>query len=223
MAFFAKFTERAQRALIAAQKEAVSMHRGYVGTEHLLLGIMRDPGKAGAVLNGISIDDVRAAVIQMVGVGEDEVTMKNLTYAPRTRRVLEQSAKEARDLKQDYVDTEHLLLALLFERGGVAAQALMRLGLNLNEARTALIQACGGEKSEPDEQSDTPMIDEYSRDLTEIARNNGLDPVIGRPTEIERLMQILGRRRKSCHTARQQQENQYQAQKSCFFHHITSA
>ena len=198
MAFFAKFTDRAQRALIAAQREAASMHRNYVGTEHLLLGIMRDPGRAGAVLNGISIDDVRATVIQMVGVGEDEVSPQiNLTYAPRTRKVLEQSAKEARDLKQNYVDTEHLLLALLFERGGVAAQALMRLGVNLNEARNALIQACGGEQAEPDQHTDTPTLDAYGRDLTQIAADKGLDVVVGRQTEIQRIMQILCRRRKN--------------------------
>ena len=121
MAFFARFTERAQRALLAAQKEAVAMHRNYVGTEHLLLGVMRDPGKAAAVLNAISIDDVRAVVLEMVGEGDEPGNLGSMSYAPRTKKVLEQSAKEARDLGQNYVGTEHLLLALLFEREGVAA------------------------------------------------------------------------------------------------------
>ena len=143
MAFFARFTERAQRALLAAQKEAASMRRNYVGTEHLLLGIMRDPGKAGVILNAVSLDEVRAVILQMVGEGDENVNTKTMSYAPRTKKVLEQSAKEARALKQNYVGTEHLLLALMFEREGVAAQALMRLGMNLTKAREDLLRACG--------------------------------------------------------------------------------
>ena len=198
MAFFARFTERAQRALLAAQKEAASMRRSYVGTEHLLLGIMLDPGRAGVILNAVSIDAVRAVVLQMVGEGDETSAPKSMSYAPRTKKVLEQSAKEARDLGQNYVGTEHLLLALLFEREGVAAQALIRLGMNLNEARDELLRACGSEKpDEEQENSTTPTIDQYARDLTRCARNGELDPVIGRATEIERIMQILCRRRKN--------------------------
>ncbi|MBR4443761.1 MAG: ATP-dependent Clp protease ATP-binding subunit [Clostridia bacterium] len=198
MAFFARFTERAQRALLAAQKEAASMRRSYVGTEHLLLGIMRDPGRAGVILNAVSIDAVRSVVLQMVGEGDETGSPKSMSYAPRTKKVLEQSAKEARDLGQNYVGTEHLLLALLFEREGVAAQALIRLGMNLNEAREELLRACGSEKpDEEQENSTTPTIDQYARDLTRCAKNGELDPVIGRATEIERIMQILCRRRKN--------------------------
>jgi len=199
MAFFARFTERAQRALLAAQKEAAAMHRNYVGTEHLLLGIMRDPGKAGTILNAVSIEQVRAVIMQMVGEGEDTANAKTMSYAPRTKKVLEQSAKEARDLGQNYVGTEHLLLALLFEREGVAAQALLRLGMNLNEAREALLRACGAGESgnEAQEPSTTPTIDQYARDLTRCAERGELDPVIGRAAEIERIMQILCRRRKN--------------------------
>ncbi|MBR0463811.1 MAG: ATP-dependent Clp protease ATP-binding subunit [Clostridia bacterium] len=196
MAIFSRFSDKAQRALVAAQKEAQSMRRNYVGTEHLLLGLMRDPGRAGAVLNGISIDDVRSTVMQMVGMGED-TPGKTMTYAPRTRKVLEQSAKEARDLNQNYVGTEHLLLAILNERECVATQALMRLGLNPADARAALIQACGGQTEADAPESETPSIDQYSRDLTKMARENRLDPVVGRKTEIERIMQILCRRRKN--------------------------
>ena len=135
MAFFARFTERAQRALVAAQKEAAAMHRNYVGTEHLLLGIMRDPGKAALILNAVSEEELRATIVQMVGEGDEQTAAKSMSYAPRTKKVLEQSAREARDLGQNYVGTEHLLLALLFEREGVAAQALMRLGIDLARAR----------------------------------------------------------------------------------------
>ncbi len=199
MAFFARFTERAQRALLAAQKEAASMHRSYVGTEHLLLGIMRDPGKAGVVLSQLDIDAVRNAVLQMVGEGDDTVSIKTMSYAPRTKKVLEQSAREARELKQNYVGTEHLLLALMFEREGVAAQALMKLGMNLTRAREELLHACGGEEKEAPKQdnSTTPTVDQYARDLTQAARNGELDPVIGRLAEIERIVQILSRRRKN--------------------------
>ncbi len=198
MAFFARFTERAQRALLAAQKEAAAMHRNYVGTEHLLLGIMRDPGKAGLILNAVSEEALRATIVQMVGEGDEQTAGKTMSYAPRTKKVLEQSAREARDLGQNYVGTEHLLLALLFEREGVAAQALMRLGLDLAQARAQLLQACGGEKdSAAPKESSTPTIDQYARDLTECAKNGELDPIVGRSVEIERIMQILCRRRKN--------------------------
>ena len=200
MAFFARFSERAQRALLAAQKEATDMRRNYVGTEHLLLGIMHDPGKAGLILGKLDIDRVRQTILQMVGMGEVATNIKTMSYAPRTKKVLEQSAREARDLKQNYVGTEHLLLALMFEREGVAAQALMKLGLNLSQARKELIEACGGmekEEANAKEGSATPTIDQYARDLTQAARSGELDPVIGRVNEIERIVQILSRRRKN--------------------------
>ncbi len=199
MAFFARFTERAQRALVAAQKEAAAMHRNYVGTEHLLLGIMRDPGKAALILNAISEEELRATIVQMVGEGDGQTAVRSMSYAPRTKKVLEQSAREARDLGQNYVGTEHLLLALLFEREGVAAQALMRLGVDLAQARTRLLQACGADEKDgaTPKESTTPTIDQYARDLTECAKNGELDPVVGRSVEIERIMQILCRRRKN--------------------------
>ncbi len=204
MAFFARFTERAQRALLAAQKEAAAMHRTYVGTEHLLLGILRDPGKAGLIIGKFDIDTVRRTIIQMVGEGDDTVNPKTMSYAPRTKKVLEQSAREARDLKQNYVGTEHLLLALMFEREGVAAQALTKMGLDLTAARRELIQICGGKveeenvgKNRKENEPDTPTIDQYARDLTKAARAGELDPVIGRVNEIERIIQILSRRRKN--------------------------
>lgn len=199
MAFFARFTERAQRALLAAQKEAAAMHRNYVGTEHLLLGIMHDPGKAGVVLSKIEISAVRETILQMVGEGDEVANVKTMSYAPRTKKVMEQSAREARALKQNYVGTEHLLLALMFEREGVAAQALMKLGMNLTRAREELLRACGMEESAAEEAASggTPTIDQYARDLTRAAKEGELDPVIGRMNEIERIVQILSRRRKN--------------------------
>ncbi len=202
MAFFARFTERAQRALLAAQKEAAAMHRNYVGTEHLLLGIMRDPGKAGIILSKIDIDKMRQIIVQMVGMGDENIAVKSMSYAPRTKKVLEQSAREARDMKQNYVGTEHLLLALMFEREGVAAQALMKAGIELSKAREELMNACGGKDADTntpfkEQHSSTPTIDQYARDLTQAARAGELDPVIGRVNEIERIVQILSRRRKN--------------------------
>ena len=143
MEFISRFTERAQRALLSAQKEAAAMHRSAVGTEHLLLGVLRDPGPVGSVFKELSIDEVRRTVLSMVGEGEESGAVRSMTYLPRTKKVLEQSAKEARDLGQSYVGTEHLLLALMREREGVAAQALLRMGVNLNQAREDLLRACG--------------------------------------------------------------------------------
>ena len=196
MEFISRFSERAQRALLAAQKEAAAMHRSAVGTEHLLLGILRDPGTAGTVLKDLSIDEVRKTVLQMVGEGEEAASVRSMSYLPRTKKVLEQSAREARDLGQGFVGTEHLLLALMREREGVAAQALLRMGVNLNQAREELIRACKSGDSAAGE-SATPTIDQYARDLNQAARSGELDPVIGRSKEIERIIQILSRRRKN--------------------------
>ena len=196
MEFISRFTERAQRALLSAQKEAAAMHRSAVGTEHLLLGVLRDPGPAGSVFKELSIDEVRRTVLSMVGEGEESGAVRSMTYLPRTKKVLEQSAKEARDLGQSYVGTEHLLLALMREREGVAAQALLRMGVNLNQTREDLLRACGS-GAQPGGESETPTIDQYARDLNQAARNGELDPVIGRAKEIERIIQILSRRRKN--------------------------
>ena len=196
MEFISRFTERAQRALLSAQKEAAAMHRSAVGTEHLLLGVLRDPGPVGSVFKELSIDEVRRTVLSMVGEGEESGAVRSMTYLPRTKKVLEQSAKEARDLGQSYVGTEHLLLALMREREGVAAQALLRMGVNLNQAREDLLRACGS-GAQPGGENETPTIDQYARDLNQAARNGELDPVIGRAKEIERIIQILSRRRKN--------------------------
>jgi len=144
MAYFAKFTERGQRALLAAQKEAAQLGRTYVGTEHLLLGVLTEPGGASGVLRGITLDAARNEIIQILGRGEDSVQGKQMVYTPRTKKVLEQSVREARELKQNYVSTEHILLALMREREGVAAHVLIKMGVDLSKARDELLRILSG-------------------------------------------------------------------------------
>ena len=203
MAFFSRFTERAQRALLAAQKEAAQLGRAYVGTEHLLLGILNDPGAAAPVLSGITLNQAREELIQLVGKGAELATPKSMSYTPRTKKVLELSAREARDLGNNYVGTEHLLLALMREREGVAAHLLLKMGVDLNKAREELLRAlANGEESgsgaaQKGESGETPTLDKFARDLTAAAQGGELDPVIGRSGEIERIVQILSRRTKN--------------------------
>ena len=202
MAYYAKFTERGQRALLAAQREAAELGRTYVGTEHLLLGVLTEPGGATTVLKGITLEAVREEVLQILGRGGESVEGKQMVYTPRTKKVLEQSVREARELKQNYVSTEHILLALMREREGVAAHVLIKLGLDLSKAREELLRILTGAEDEAGgssnaQASDTPTLNQYSRDLTALARSGELDPVVGRASEIERIVQILSRRRKN--------------------------
>ena len=202
MAMFSRFTERAQRVLVAAQKEAAQMGRNYVGTEHLLLGILTDPGSAAGALEGVTLDAARQEVIQMLGKGDDNSPIRTMVYTPRTKKVLEQSAKEARDLQHNYVGTEHLLLALIHEREGVAATILTKMGKNLQKMREEILRALSGEDGASGEKgqkkgNNTPTLDHFARDLTKAAQNGELDPVIGRTKEIERIVQILSRRTKN--------------------------
>ena len=200
MSFFAKFTERGQRALIAAQNEAKALGRSYVGTEHLLLGVLSDPGAAANVLRGVTLDSARNEILGILGRGSDKPDGKQMVYTPRTKKVIEQCAREARELKQDYVSVEHILLALMREREGVAAHVLIKMGLDLSRAREELLHILNGEDEAPnseEEAKDTPILDQFSRDLTAAARAGELDPVIGREQETERIVQILSRRRKN--------------------------
>ena len=202
MAYYAKFTERGQRALVAAQREAAELGRTYVGTEHLLLGVLTEPGAATPVLRGITLEAVREEILQILGRGDEIADGKQMVYTPRTKKVLEQSVREARELKQNYVSTEHILLALMREREGVAAHVLIKLGMDLSKARDELLriltgaeeEASGGKNSVG---ADTPTLNQYSHDLTALARGGELDPVVGRANEIERIVQILSRRRKN--------------------------
>ena len=201
MAYFAKFTERGQRALIAAQTEAAQLGRAYVGTEHLLLGVLTDPGAAAGILRGVTLDGARNEIIAILGRGTDSIEGKQMVYTPRTKKVIEQSVREARELKQSYVSVEHLLLALMREREGVAAHVLIKMGLDLNKAREELLHILTGTDDSAaqgeGEDQQTPILDQFSRDLTAAARSGELDPVIGREREIERIVQILSRRRKN--------------------------
>ena len=201
MAYFAKFTERGQRALLTAQREAAQLGRTYVGTEHLLLGVLSDPGAASVILKGITLDAAREEIIQILGRGDDDSPVRTMVYTPRTKKVLEQSVREARDLKQNYVGTEHILLALMREREGVAAHVMIKMGMDLSKAREELLRALsGGEENASgtaSQEQDTPALDQFSRDLTKAAQAGELDPVIGRAREIERIVQILSRRTKN--------------------------
>ena len=201
MAYFAKFTERGQRALIAAQTEAAQLGRTYVGTEHLLLGVLTDPGAAAGVLRGVTLEAARNEILSILGRGNESIEGKQMVYTPRTKKVIEQSVREARDLKQNYVSVEHLLLALMREREGVAAHVLIKMGMDLNKAREELLHILTGTDDETaqigGEAAETPLLDQFSRDLTAAARTGELDPVIGREKEIERIVQILSRRRKN--------------------------
>ena len=201
MAYMAKFTERGQRALLAAQQEAARLGRTYVGTEHLLLGVLTEPGGAVPVLKGITLESARNEIIQILGMGDENAQGKQMTLTPRTKKVLEQSTREARELKQNYVSTEHILLALMREREGVAAHVLIKMGLDLSKARDELLHILTGtdEETAPQDSqgADTPTLNQFSHDLTALAKGGELDPVVGRANEIERIVQILSRRRKN--------------------------
>ena len=199
MALNDRFTERGQRAMLMAQHEALNLGRTCVGTEHLLLGVMSDPGAAANVLHGITLDAVRNEIISILGKGTEDTHGKQMVYTPRTRKVLEQAVREANDLKQNAASVEHILLALMREREGVAAHVLIKLGLDLNRARDELLHILTGSDDEASgaEEADTPILNQFSRDLTAAARSGELDPVIGREKEIERIVQILSRRRKN--------------------------
>ena len=204
MAFFGRFTERAQRALIYAQEEARNLGHNYVGTEHLLLGLLKEgEGAAAQVLKGLGIDinTVREQVENLVGKGNYNFT-EGFGYTPRTKRVMELSFYEARNLGHNYVGTEHLLLSLIREGEGVAARILKDSGVDLQYAREQIIKMLKEEGMEAHQplsrkKSETPTLDQYGRDLTDMAAEGKLDPVIGREKEIERVIQILSRRTKN--------------------------
>ncbi|MDI3509194.1 MAG: ATP-dependent Clp protease ATP-binding subunit ClpC, partial [Clostridiales bacterium] len=203
MAFFGRFTEKAQKALIYAQEEARALGHNYVGTEHMLLGLLREEdGIAAKVLRnmGADIENVRQEVVNLVGKGNFNFN-EGFGYTPRTKRVMELSFYEARNLGHNYIGTEHLLLGLLREGEGVAARVLMDLGIDLQRARDEVIKMLKEEGGTPQKgqpkNTNTPNLDQFGRDLTELAREGKLDPVIGREKEIERVIQILSRRTKN--------------------------
>src|SRR5580658_511241 len=221
---YERFTDRARKVMQLANQEAQRFNHEYIGTEHILLGLIKEgSGVAANVLKNLEVDlrKIRLEVEKLVQSGPDMVTMGKLPQTPRAKKVIEYSMEEARNLGHNYVGTEHILLGLLREQEGVAAQVLMNLGLKLEEVREEVLSLLGhgmegaegseragsvgagsgqqsqGGESQRSGKSKTPALDSFGRDLTELARQGKLDPVIGREKEIERTMQILGRRTKN--------------------------
>src|SRR5690242_724492 len=209
MDMFERFTDRARKVMALANQEAQRFNHEYIGTEHILLGLVKEGSGVGAnVLKNLDVDlrKVRMEVEKLVKSGPDMVTMGKLPQTPRAKKVIEYAIEEARNLNHNYVGTEHLLLGLLREHDGVAAQVLMNLNLKLEEVREEVLNLLGAgvETEEPAQEkqgkqgkSKTPALDSFGRDLTELAREGQLDPVIGRKNEIERVIQILCRRQKN--------------------------
>ena len=209
---YERFTDRARKVMQLANQEAQRFNHEYVGTEHVLLGLVKEgSGVAANVLKNLDVDlrKIRVEVEKIVQSGPDMVTMGKLPQTPRAKKVIEYAIEEARNLNHNYVGTEHLLLGLLREQEGVAAQVLMNLNLKLEEVREEVLNLLGhgmdagggGEGGEraaaKGGKSKTPALDSFGRDLTDLARQNKLDPVIGRQNEIERVVQILSRRQKN--------------------------
>ncbi len=209
---FERFTDRARKVMALANQEAQRFNHEYIGTEHILLGLVKEGSGVGAnVLKNLDVDlrKVRLEVEKLVKSGPDMVTMGKLPQTPRAKKVIEYAIEEARSLNHNYVGTEHLLLGLLREQDGVAAQVLMNLGLKLEDVREEVLNLLGagleseeapghgGGESPKKGKSKTPALDSFGRDLTEMAREGKLDPVIGRQREISRVIQILCRRQKN--------------------------
>ena len=215
---YERFTDRARKVMQLANQEAQRFNHEYIGTEHILLGLVKEgSGVAANVLKNLDVDlkKIRMEVEKIVQSGPDMVTIGRLPHTPRAKKVIEYCNEEARNLNHNYVGTEHLLLGLLREQEGVAAQVLMNLGLKLEEVREEVLNLLGHSTPMPPEESSsergssekserpakgkskTPALDSFGRDLTELARQAKLDPVIGRANEIERVIQILSRRTKN--------------------------
>ncbi|WP_275935606.1 Clp protease N-terminal domain-containing protein, partial [Herbidospora yilanensis] len=206
---FERFTDRARRVVVLAQEEARMLNHNYIGTEHILLGLIHEgEGVAAKALEslGISLEGVRQQVEEIIGQGQSAPS-GHIPFTPRAKKVLELSLREALQLGHNYIGTEHILLGLIREGEGVAAQVLVKLGADLNRVRQQVIQllhgyqggkeaaASGGtQESAP---STSLVLDQFGRNLTQAAREGKLDPVIGREKEIERVMQVLSRRTKN--------------------------
>jgi len=206
-----RFTERAQRVILIAQEEAKRLNHDYVGTEHILLGLIAlGEGVAAQVLANLGVDlrRVRSEIEKIVGTGDNVMLLGEIPFTPRAKKVLEYAVEEAQHMGHSYVGTEHLLLGLIREEEGVAARVLENLGLRLEVVREEVLNLLGEGQSQPPQpggqpqaptrtKSKTPTLDEFGRDLTVMAREGKLDPVIGRADEIERMIQILARRQKN--------------------------
>jgi len=199
---FDRFTKRARQVLVLAQDEAQRLNHNYIGTEHLLLGLVREEsGVAARVLKdlGVEPEALRKAVEEMIGRGERKVLGK-IGLTPRTKRVIELAMDEARRLGHHYIGTEHLLLGLAREGEGIAVDVLKSLGVNLDRLRaetTRIMMESPARTQGKKGETKTPLIDQLGVDLTASAQEGKLDPVIGRQKEIERVIQILSRRTKN--------------------------
>ena len=205
---FERFTDRARRVVVLAQEEARMLNHNYIGTEHILLGLIHEgEGVAAKALEalGISLEAVRSQVEEIIGQGQ-QAPSGHIPFTPRAKKVLELSLREALQLGHNYIGTEHILLGLIREGEGVAAQVLVKLGADLNRVRQQVIQLLSGYQGKEAATSGAPaegtpstslVLDQFGRNLTQAAREGKLDPVIGREKEIERVMQILSRRTKN--------------------------
>ena len=210
---FDRFTDRARRVIVLAQDEARMLNHNYIGTEHLLLGLIHEgEGVAAKALEqmGISLEAVRAQVEEVIGHGQTQPT-GHIPFTPRAKKVLELSLREALQMNHSYIGTEHILLGLIREGEGVAADTLIKLGADLNRVRNTVLQLLSGYQGTTEgqpitsgapEMGESPrgtntVLDQFGRNLTQAARENRLDPVIGRKTEIERVMTVLSRRTKN--------------------------
>ncbi len=201
---FNRFTERARKVIILAKEEARRFNHDYIGTEHILLGLIREgEGVAAAVLQkmGVSLENIRLEIEKLVQPGPSTQIIGDIPFTPRAKKALELAAEEARSLGHNYIGTEHLLLGLIREGEGVASQVLLNLGLDLNTVRNEVMELLGsvlpGLGQGPQAKTKTPALDAFGRDLAALARENKLDPVINRHNEIERVIQILSRRTKN--------------------------
>ncbi len=216
---FNRFTERARKVIILAKEEAKRFNHDYIGTEHILLGLIREgEGVAAVVLQkmGLNLQQIRMEIEKIVKPGPPTVVSGDIPFTPTAKKVIELSSEEARSLGHNYIGTEHILLGLIREGEGVASQVLLNLGLDLNRVREEIAELLGssmqpgfgtpqqgqgpgmGQASQQQKQgSRTPALDAFGRNLTQLGRDNKLDPVIGRESEIERVIQILSRRTKN--------------------------
>ena len=203
---FNRFTERARKVIILAKEEARRFNHDYIGTEHILLGLIREgEGVAAAVLQklDVSLENIRLEIEKLVQPGPTTQIIGDIPFTPRAKKALELAAEEARSLGHNYIGTEHLLLGLIREGEGIASQVLLNLGMDLNSVRNEVMGLLGsalpgmnqGQASAA--KTKTPALDAFGRDLTALARENKLDPVINRVQEIERVIQILSRRTKN--------------------------
>src|SRR4249920_3438865 len=208
---FERFTDRARRVVVLAQEEARMLNHNYIGTEHILLGLIHEgEGVAAKALEslGISLEAVRIQVEEIIGQGQ-QAPSGHIPFTPRAKKVLELSLREALQLGHNYIGTEHILLGLIREGEGVAAQVLVKLGADLNRVRQQVLQQLSGSagkepaegsaggRGEGTQVSSSVVLDQFGRNLTQSAREGKLDPVIGREREIERVMQVLSRRTKN--------------------------